>query len=275
MSPLLSVVISTYNRPYELCESLEMLTRQTFPDFEVVIVNDAGPSIDFVRSLYPDLQIRIITHTTNRQLVHAKNTGVEQARGTYIMLCDDDDLLLPVHIEKMLEQIDDCDLVYSDTEIFDFRWSTNHMRIPTSWLLFAYDNNYEDMRKFSTFFSSGALYRKSLHAKIGLFDPYVQPYWDWDFYLRVAQNHVVRKVPIASTLYAFAEAGDNMSQQANVARGYLDRLCDKHQLGVLPTSNFKRLLEEPAIQARKTASLRMWDGSPVQSRLIENPSFVV
>lgn len=274
MTPLISVVISTYNRPYELCESLELLTRQTFHDFEVVIVNDAGPSIDFVTSLYPDLQIRIVNHTTNRQLVHAKNTGVEHARGKYIMLCDDDDLLLPIHMEKMLEHIDDCELVYSDTEIFDFHWS-NHMRVPTTWLLFAYDNSYEEMRKFSTFFSSGALYRKRLHDKIGIFDPYLQPYWDWDFYLRVAKAYAVHKVPIASTLYAFAEDGDNMSKQSTVARMYLDRLSAKHNLGSLPTSNFKQLLEEPEVQARKTPSLRFWDGTPVRSRIRENPSFVL
>lgn len=273
MNPLVSVIVSTYNRPYELCELVESLSRQTFRDFEVIIVNDAGQPVDFVANLYPELAIRVINHEFNRQLVHAKNTGIEHARGRYIMLCDDDDLILSIHMEKMLQNIQGFHLVYSDTEIFDFNW-VNHVRIAQEWSLFAYDNDYKAMRQFSTFFSSGSLYAKELHAEVGLFDPFVQPYWDWDFYLRVGKNHRIGKVPIASTLYAFKEDGDNMSKNETAARLYLSRLSTKHDLGPLPTANFKSLLNRPELAERRTSSLRMWRGEPFQSRLVNNPTIL-
>lgn len=229
--------------------------------------------MDFAADLYPELAIRVINHSTNRQLVHAKNTGIEHARGRYIMLCDDDDLLLPVHMEKMLQNLQGFDLVYSDTEIFDFNW-VNHVRIAQEWSLFAYDNDYKAMRRFSTFFSSGSLYAKELHTEVGPFDPFVQPYWDWDFYLRVGKNHRIGKVPIASALYAFRENGDNMSKQGD-AHQFLDRLSAKHDLGDLPTANFKSLLNLPELAARRTPSLRLWRGEPFRSRLVNNPQYLI
>lgn len=273
MNPLVSVVISTYNRPYELGELIESLNRQTFRDFEIIIVNDAGRSVDFVSDLYPELAIRVIHQDINRQLVHAKNAGVESARGRYIMLCDDDDLLLPVHMEKMLQNLQGFDLVYCDTEIFSYQW-VNHVRIPLEWSLFAFDNDYKSMRRFSTFMSSGSLYPKELHKEIGLFDPLIEPYWDWDFYLRVAQNHRIGKVPIATVLYAFTENGNNMSGNLARARQFLNRLSAKHQLGDLPTANFKSLLSEETLQSRRTSSLRLWKGEPFRSRLVDNPQYL-
>lgn len=273
MNPLVSVVVSTYNRPFELCELIESLSRQTFRDFEIVVVNDAGSSVDFVADLYPELNIRVINHVTNCQLVHAKNTGIEQASGRYIMLCDDDDLLLPVHMEKMLQNLQGFDLVYSDTEIFNFHW-VHQVRVPSDWSLFSYDNDYQAMHRFSTFFSSGSLYPKDLHLEIGLLDPSVQPYWDWDFYLRVGKNHRIGKVPIASVLYAFAENGSNMSSQHSASRQFLERLAAKHNLGSLPTANFKSLLTLPELQARQTSSLRLWKGEAFRSRLVDNPQYV-
>ena len=68
-------------------------------------------------------------------------------------------------------------------------------RIPISRRLFAYDDDLDGMRKFSTFMSSGCLYRRSIHQEIGLFDEQIHHYWDWDFYLRVVRNSVSEELP--------------------------------------------------------------------------------
>lgn len=47
------------------------------------------------------------------------------------------------------------------------------------------------------------MYRRSLHDTLGYFDPDVHNYWDWDFYLRAAKQHRVKRVPCASVIYAF------------------------------------------------------------------------
>ena len=270
-APLISVIIPTYNRPVALAELLESLSRQTYANFETIIVNDAGCAVDEVAALYPELRIRLTRTPGNSGHVAARIHGLELARGPYIMLCDDDDLLLPGHMELMLHHLHDgeYDLVYCDAEIVELREAADgksRIPVPSSRRLFAYRLDAEGMRTFSTFIPSGCLYDKSLHDRIGAFDPSMHHYWDWDFMLRALAQARVGRVPVASVLYAFANAGGNQSGDLGDMRQYLDRLADKHALGELPVKNFFLLLEEPAIRSRAADSFIVWDGAPIISR---------
>jgi glycosyltransferase involved in cell wall biosynthesis len=266
MKPLVSVIIPTYNRPGPLCELVECLTRQSCPAMEIIVINDNGSNPDFIQNLYPELNIRVVNMAANIKHVAARNVGLSFASGEYIMLCDDDDLIVPTHINTMLDEIEQgYDLVYSDVEIVEFR-SEGATRIPLKRSLFAYEYDRQAMRKFSTFVPSGCLYRRILHERIGGFDEQVYHYWDWDFLLRVSENHLVKRVPVAGTLYSFASAGDNLSGAVTDMEPYLDRLCDKHGLGKLPTKNFFLLLEEPEVKQREASSEIVWDGQPIVSR---------
>jgi glycosyltransferase involved in cell wall biosynthesis len=267
--PLVSIIIPTYHRLGALAELLEALTRQTFTNFEVIIINDAGPSVTSVIELYPELSCTCIDLPHNKMHVHARNRGLELATGEFIMPCDDDDLIVPGHIERMLKEIHNNDLVYADAEIVEYATDKlGLVRTPISRRLFAYDDDLEGMRKFSTFIPSGCLYRRSIHEKIGPFDERIFHYWDWDFYLRVVQYFRVSRVAVASVLYAFSSSGDNMSGDLGNMRPYLDMLSTKHQLGWLPTKNFFLLLEEPSVKSREASSEIVWDGQGIRSRLI-------
>ncbi|RTE08342.1 glycosyltransferase family 2 protein [Paenibacillus whitsoniae] len=265
--PLVSVIIPTYNRRIELAELAESLYRQTYKHLQIIIVNDCGPSVDFICDLYPELHIEIVNMPTNQKHVAARNRGLQEVRGDYIMLCDDDDLLLPMHTERMLAEIQDCDLVYPDVEIFNYAFE-NNARIITNRFLFAYEFDIPAMRRFSTFFSSGCLFRPALIKALGGFDEEMFHYWDWDFFLRAVQDFRVKRAPIASVLYAFAQDGQsNMSGQHDSMRPFLDLLSAKHGLGELPTKNFFLLLEEPEVKARQAQTEIVWDRQPIRSRL--------
>jgi glycosyltransferase involved in cell wall biosynthesis len=273
MSPLVSIVTPTYNRPGELGELLEALSRQTYKRLQIVIVNDNGESVFPVCKLYPELDIRVIDSESNRKHVAARNRGLAEATGEFVMPCDDDDLLVPTHIETMVRELvsTGCDMVYSDAEIVDFV-REGGVRVPVGRLVFAYEHDVSAMRKFSTFVPSGSLYRKSLHESIGLFDEDVYHYWDWDFFLRVSERHKVKRVPIAGVLYAFSQnGGSNLSGQLEDMRPYLNRLSAKHGLGDLPTKNFFLLLEEPDVKNRQAETTIVWDGAPFRSRYVPDP----
>ncbi|ADU29173.1 glycosyltransferase family 2 protein [Evansella cellulosilytica] len=266
--PTISVIIPTYNRLFSLGELLEALSRQTFSDFEVIIVNDAGVSISVLKHLYDELNITIINLPENKNHVYARNVGIEKALGTYIMLIDDDDIILPSHMEKMLSQMQDYDLVYSDVEIINYEVKGN-VRYVKSRRLFAYQYDLKAMRTFSTFVPSGCLYKKAIHQTTGNFDLEVKNYWDWDFFLRVANTYRIQRSPYASVLYEFSDTGNNASKNLQAMRTYLNRLSEKHALGELPTKNFFLLLEELEMKKREAASHLLWDGQPIVSRLIE------
>jgi glycosyltransferase involved in cell wall biosynthesis len=267
--PLLSIVIPTYNRALALSELLESIFQQNITNLEVIIVNDFGEDISFVQSLYPELAITVIEMESNQKHVKARNRGLEAARGEFIMLCDDDDLLVKGHIKRMLEEISDADLIYSDVEIFHYEIKDGS-RHATERFVFAYEHDVAAMRKFSTFVSSGCLFRRSILEDLGQFDHELFHYWDWDFFLKAAALFRVKRIPVASALYAFSNAGDNMSSNLEDMRPYLDKLSAKHGLGQLPTKNFFLLLEEPEVVSRKAETEIVWDGKPIVSRLSES-----
>jgi glycosyltransferase involved in cell wall biosynthesis len=269
--PLISVIVPTYNRPLELSEVLESLLRQNYPNLQVIVINDCGQPVEPIKALYPELDITIINMESNLKHVHARNRGLQEARGEYILLCDDDDLLLPGHVERMLAAIEDNDLVYSDVEIFDYQIE-NGVRIATSRRIFAYEYSLEGMRQFSTFVSSGCLYRRAIHDQLGPFDTEIYNYWDWDFFLRVAGSYQVKRVPVASALYAFSQGGGNISGRLDNRTHYLNKLSAKHSLGELPTTNFFLLLEEPEMKRREASTEIVWDGEPIRSRFREGQS---
>jgi glycosyltransferase involved in cell wall biosynthesis len=265
--PFISVIIPTYNRPRALAELLEALYRQTYKNFEIIVINDGGPSAASIVGLYPELRTTYIDLPENTKHVRARNRGLEVAAGELIMLCDDDDLIVPGHIERMVTELADDDMVYADAEIVQYEMNEqNTSRIPIARQLFAYHNNLQGMREFSTFIPSGCLYRRSIHDSIGAFDEDIYHYWDWDFYLRAADRFRVRRVPTAGVIYAFSASGDNVSGDLEDMRPYLDKLSAKHGLGRIPTKNFFLLLEEPGMKSREAASEIVWDGLPVVSR---------
>ncbi|WP_163538506.1 glycosyltransferase family 2 protein [Gracilibacillus sp. YIM 98692] len=262
-----SVIIPTYNRPVALAELLGALVEQTFQHFEVIIVNDAGQEVDSVAALYPELDIRVIDLQENHYHVYARNQGIKAAKGSYIMFMDDDDLPLPSHMERMVNGLKSAELVYSDVEIVDYE-ETETKRIPLNHYLFAYEYDLQAMRQFSTYVPSGSMYKKEIHDQVGRLDEEMRNYWDWDFFLRVAEGFRVERIPVASVLYGFSLEGNNQSKNLDNMRFYLNRLSKKHDLGYLPTKNFYLLLEEPSVKQRESESERIWDGEMPPSRYV-------
>lgn len=266
MLPKVSVIIPTYNRLSKLAELLEALSRQTMQDFEVIIVNDGGEAVDVLQAYYQELTLTIIDLTENVKHAEARNIGVSFAKGEFIMLIDDDDLIVPTHIQCMVEKIEGFDMVYSDVEIVQYV-EKNGIREAINRHLFAYELDLAAMRKFSTFVPSGCLYRSYLHDRIGPFDAEMKNYWDWDFFLRVSEKFPVARSEVAGVLYDFSEANGNQSKDLDGMRTYLDRLSEKHELGELPTKNFWLLLEEPEVKQREAKSKIVWDGLPFISKI--------
>jgi glycosyltransferase involved in cell wall biosynthesis len=102
MTPSVTVVIPTYRRAALLRICLESCQRQTFKNFEVVVVEngDSDEAALVVESL-SDPRFRYIK-TTKKGASIARNVGVDIARGRYIVIHDDDDIMITTRIEDHL-----------------------------------------------------------------------------------------------------------------------------------------------------------------------------
>jgi glycosyltransferase involved in cell wall biosynthesis len=121
VQPKLSVIIASYNHQDYIAETLRSLERQTFQDFEIIIVDDG--STDKTAEAAKKAQTRAQIYTQENQgVVAARNRGVGTAKGKYICFVDSDDIVLPERFAKqvsMLDGDDELGLVFADALIID------------------------------------------------------------------------------------------------------------------------------------------------------------
>src|SRR5258708_8350475 len=90
--PAVSVVIPSYKTAEYIRECLESVFRQTFTDFEVLVVNDGSPDTpDLERAIAPFRDRIIYIEQPNAGLAGARNTAIRASRGRYVALLDSDD----------------------------------------------------------------------------------------------------------------------------------------------------------------------------------------
>ena len=99
--PKVSVVMPVYNVEAFIAQAIESVLKQSFTDFELLVIDDCSPDISIaVVQQYDDPRIRIIRHRENRGLAGARNTGIRHARGEYIALLDSDDAWHPNKLRR-------------------------------------------------------------------------------------------------------------------------------------------------------------------------------
>lgn len=105
--PLVSVVISTFNRAEYLKYAILSVLGQTFRDFELIIIDDGSTddTADVVKS-FNDSRI-IYEYQQNSGLAAARNRATHKAQGRFIAVMDDDDLMLPDRLENELNAVKD------------------------------------------------------------------------------------------------------------------------------------------------------------------------
>ena len=114
-SPYFSIVIPVFNRATTLGPTIESCLKQTFTDFEIMIVDD-GSSDELQDTInnYKDPRIHYVWRENGGGSA-ARNTGIEAARGKYIAFLDSDDLFLEDKLLKCHRYLEnnDCDCLYS------------------------------------------------------------------------------------------------------------------------------------------------------------------
>ncbi|MEZ5284149.1 MAG: glycosyltransferase [Vicinamibacterales bacterium] len=102
-TPLVSVIVTHFNRPQLLAHAVDSLRAQTYGHFEVVLVDDGSDSVEaqaMLAALEPEFASRDwrIVRQQNRYLGAARNAGIRAARGAYVLFMDDDNVAEPHEI---------------------------------------------------------------------------------------------------------------------------------------------------------------------------------
>jgi len=103
-SPLVSVILPTYNRGEVISRAIDSVLRQTISDFEVIIVDDfSEDNTEQIVKAYSNGRIKYVKHNRNKGGSAARNTGIRNAKGEYIAFLDSDDEFSSTKLERQLE----------------------------------------------------------------------------------------------------------------------------------------------------------------------------
>jgi len=187
-NPLVSVIIPTYNRESQIVDTVTSVLKQTYQNFEIIIVDDASEDHTVkVANSIDDSRINVVVLPSNTRGTLPRNIGINRSIGEYIALLDSDDLWEPNKLEKQLDFIAAVDterfLCFTDVVLFDKK--AEKLKLNTSLTsdrdimdyIFIDDNCVQT----STFIFPNHL------GKEVLFDTSVKKHQDWDFCLRLRE----------------------------------------------------------------------------------------
>jgi glycosyltransferase involved in cell wall biosynthesis len=204
-SPLVSVVIPAYNCAPFIGETLDSVYRQTYGNWEVIVIDD-GSTDETRAALAPHIgRIRYL-HQQNRGTAAARNAGVRQARGELIAFLDHDDVWLPEKLELQVHVMQtslECGLVFTDGKIFTADGIRQKSVISSRLDEWIDAHRTEDMRVVkgdivrNLLFcneiasASSVMVRRECFDRAGGFDEAIAITDDYDLWLRIARAYPV------------------------------------------------------------------------------------
>jgi glycosyltransferase involved in cell wall biosynthesis len=187
--PKVSIVLPAYNAMAYLPQAYESALKQTFTDYEILIVNDgSSDGIEEWVSQISDPRVRYIFQA-NQGAAEARNTGIYNAQGEYVAFLDADDLWEPTKLEKQVRCLDenpDVGLVDTWIILIDQEGNSKGWVHASS----AEGNVWEQVIQEPTIIcGSSPMIRRSCFDTVGVFDRNLLYAGDWDLWIRIASRY--------------------------------------------------------------------------------------
>ncbi len=223
MNPQVSVILSTYNRSAHLSESISSILNQSYPHFELIIVDDG--STDETQEIiagFSDPRILLLSHDRNLGAARAFNTGISASQGLFIGFIGSEDVWLPEKLEENMSSFsqlsEEYGAVYSDMWEVDPAGECRYWKSPE--IAFNTILNEETLDYQVCCLGSGVvLFRRECFEKVGLFDEQFPCYIDLELLIRVSQ--VYRLFHIRKPLYIYRSYQGICSDPYNICMARL------------------------------------------------------
>lgn len=239
---MVSVIIPCYNYGHLIAETIESLQQQTYPDIEIIVINDGSKdnTEEIVKSIsQKDSRVQCYSFP-NTGLGSSRNRGLEIAKGNYIQFLDADDLLEKRKFEwqvKFFEENPGVDIVYGSVRYFTEEPYNPADRKLTywgpdkEWMPKLTGNGHSFMPQvFKGNFShlSSPLFKRAIVEKVGLFDNEISAVADYHFLLRCVMADAFFLYHDTPETYSLVRwHPDNMSKDPSYMRKEEIRMREK------------------------------------------------
>lgn len=182
-APLVSVILTCYNQEAYIGEAIDSVLRQTYDHWECMIVNDG--SCDGSEQVIMDYAGRdsrlVYISQENQGVVAARNRGIRQSKGKYILPLDGDDVIEPEYLAlavEVMERQNDVAIVCCDVEMFGKEQGP----------LVLQECNLHNILLYGCCVSS-SMFRRSGFDHVGGFKEEMAKGWeDWEFFISLLET---------------------------------------------------------------------------------------
>jgi len=197
---LVSVLIRSVDRSH-LQEALDSVALQTYANIEVVVIA-ARPGHRELPEGCGSFPLRLVATEAPLPRSKAANRALDEARGEYLLFLDDDDWLMPSHIErlaKVLREQPKAQAAYTGVSL------ANDKGEPMGQ---AFDLPFDSVRQLAGNLTPihSVMFSRSLVAGGARFDEQLDHYEDWDFWLQLGRRTVFVHLPGVSAVYRIHES---------------------------------------------------------------------
>ncbi|MEE4376572.1 MAG: glycosyltransferase [Candidatus Competibacteraceae bacterium] len=197
--PRVSVIIRSIGR-HTLREALDSIALQTYSNLEIVVVNALGTKHPPLPEQHRGIPIRFVDSEQAVVRSRAANTGMAHAQGDYLLFLDDDDWLLPEHIQALVDALSrhpNASIAYAGVECLRFDSEGR------SESLLIYNHPFDPIRLlYENYIPMHAvLFARRWYLEGCHFDETLDTYEDWDFWLQLRQRGPFIHVDQISAVY--------------------------------------------------------------------------
>jgi glycosyltransferase involved in cell wall biosynthesis len=187
-NPLVSALIPTYNYARYMADCVGSVLGQTYPNVELIVVDDGGT--DDTRQRLENYMDRIrYIYQENQGVGGARNTGIKAARGEYVALLDADDMWHPRKIEMQMRYVQENPNASVVAVEFTEERGDGWPALPSSWPPRVESFTIEQLALHARFLPSGVLIRKSCFDSVGMFRTEISGADDRDLFVRLASRY--------------------------------------------------------------------------------------
>ncbi|HEX6833628.1 MAG TPA: glycosyltransferase [Rudaea sp.] len=193
IAPRVSILIRSMDRP-TLTRALDSAAEQTWPNVEIVVVAACGGTHRPLSDQYRGRNVRFVMPETPLQRADAANACLASATGEWLNFLDDDDELLPEHIETLLTaERGKARVLYSRARVHDAQGNlTGHCGFASYPVQFYYQNRTHP---------AATLFHRSLVDEGARFDPEFAVYEDHDFFVNLASRSDFKFINAATCIW--------------------------------------------------------------------------
>lgn len=236
-APAVSVVIPAFNRAETIRAAVESVLRQTYGDFELLVVDDGSTDATMaVLAEIDDPRLRPLANPQNMGVSAARNTGIREAHGAWIAFQDSDDEWLPEKLALQMARIAEmgpncvggyCGMTIVGAPMTAGTDATTERYFPDASLGLREGNILERLLQISLISTQTLVARRDLLEKVGGFDESLPALVDWDCVLRLARLGPFAFVDQPLVRQYFSENSITRSRQKRAyARG---RIVEKNR----------------------------------------------